>query len=262
MDALFPIKKPDMQYSQYFLLLFFLFAASSLHAQRKFKKHFSYGVFYEQNRSFRILAKGNALEDWFKERQSTEKAITTAKFGANILFHLNEKWAIKSGFAMAEYGRLTEPTDIVIGYIPDTSMGPAAQLGIGIPITTPNVEGVQYRRKFAYFEVPLSTHYKIKSKYLSFFEFGLLFSKYRFETETQILIEEQIVNKYSFSNRKFNLGLEFLIGFNLLKTDFIAIYLSPSMSMQFLKKDRFHGLDEQFYSYGLRLQMDFNSKHK
>jgi len=250
-----------MQYYNYFLLSLFIFSVSSLQAQRKFKQHFSYSLFYEQNRSFRILSKMNALEDWFKERQSTEKAITTAKFGVNILYHLNEKWAIKPGFAMAKYGRLTKPTDIVIGYEPDsTYMSFTAQLGRGKPIFAPNLEGVKYKTKFSYFEMPLSMRYNLETKHLSYFEFGLLLSQYRFEKTAQILNGEKTVSKYSSSNRKFNIGLEFLMAFNLLKTDFIAIYLSPSFSIHLLKKDRFYGLDEQLYSYGLRLQMDFFSK--
>ena len=245
-------------------IIFIVVATSSLQAQRKFKKHLSYSIFYEQNRSFRFLTyhKSNDFQkEWFDERQSTEKAISTAKYGVNILYHFNEKWAIKSGCSFAQYGRLDQPTNLIIGFAPDTisqSFSPGLNT---IPITKPNDENIKFKRKFAYLEIPISAHYKFKKgKSISYLEFGFLLSKSLFERLTRISLNEKSTSKLSSSSsRKFNVGLEFLLGFNVFQRNNVNIQLSPSFSMYLRNKDK-NGLKEKLNAYGIRIQMNFLSK--
>lgn len=234
---------------------------NQLHAQRKYTRHYSFNIFYEQNTSFRILNFGKGVEiqkEWFEERKSTEKPIITNKFGGHLFYHTNHKWAFKSGFQITRYGNIAQPSNLVFEFVPDTlSKTPNTGLVNVIPILTPNTDGTRFRREFFYYEIPISAHYKFyENRFLSFLEFGFLLGVEGKRRVKSITINGGASGKYSSNKPNFNVGIEWLIGFNILEKDKVNIQLSPSFSMYLLNPDR-QRFKEYLYAFGLRLQTSF-----
>ncbi len=241
------------------LTIIFLFSSSiEVYSQKKFNKYFSFDVFYEQNRSYRILTFGHSIDiqrEWFQERKTTENPVFSSKFGIHILYHLSPKWALKSGLSFANYGRIDHPTNLTVGFEKDTIASQMAGFGISNPIEIPNEENRKYLRKRYYLELPILAHFLFpQNNFFSHIDFGIILSNERFNTTKTLSALGDSTTKWEHQKNRFNLGIESSFGIKIFETKKLTFSLMPSFSFYLLnpKNQRFK---EKYYSYGLRLQL-------